>query len=393
MKTIELTRQELYDLVWETPTRHLCKRFGLSDVGLAKTCKRLNIPRPSYGYWAKKAAGGTVKRIPLPRCDDDKFQKIVFKPGEPKTEKDDGFFDPEIRLLYEQESQSEPIAVDETLRSPHPLVARTRDALADSQPSQDRRDSGLLYPKRQEGVHLLDIVCSKALLPRALRVMDALLKGLEKREYRLGKPQREYRHGTAATGHDYEFVFRIREPMKRQIRPKKHAWDDQYAFVPGGELQLEIDFMMYRSTRLCRDSVRKKVEDYVRELPGKMLLAIDAYRREEARRAEEERLQEELRQRRREEAERKARREKRLQERREQREELFKTAEQWRRSQTLREFIEAVRTTATERAKGQRLHPDTMRWLDWALKTANRADPIEQMKEDSDRRKRPPKPR
>jgi hypothetical protein len=47
MKPIELTRQELYDLVWETPTRHLCKQFGLSDVGLAKTCKRLNIPRPS----------------------------------------------------------------------------------------------------------------------------------------------------------------------------------------------------------------------------------------------------------------------------------------------------------------------------------------------------------
>ena len=44
MNTVEVTRRELYDLVWETPTRHLCKKFGLSDVGLAKTCKRLNIP-------------------------------------------------------------------------------------------------------------------------------------------------------------------------------------------------------------------------------------------------------------------------------------------------------------------------------------------------------------
>lgn len=61
------------------------------------------------------------------------------------------------------------------------------------------------------------------------------------------------------------------------------------------ELQLEIDYMMYRSTRVCRDSVRKKVEDYVSELPCKMLLVIDEYRREEARRAEEERRRDEIR--------------------------------------------------------------------------------------------------
>lgn len=393
VETVTLTRKELYELVWETPTRHLCKRFGLSDVGLAKTCKRLDIPRPSYGYWAKKAAGGKVKRIPLPPCDDERSQKIVFAPEEPKTEKDDGFFDAEIRALYEQESQSEPIEVGETLRSPHPLVARTRQALSSAKPSQWSRDPGHLYPERHEGVHLLDIACSKATLPRALRIMDALLKGLEKRGYRFGKPAREYRHGTAAAGHGYEFVFRIREPTKRQIQQKKNIWDSQYAYVLTGELQLEIDYMMYRSTRVCRDSVRKKVEDYVRELPCKMLLVIDEYRREEARRAEEERRRDEIRRQQQEEADRKARREKRLQERRERREQLFRTAEQWRRSQTLREFIEAVRATAAGRAGGKKLHPDTMRWLDWATKTANRADPIEQMKEDSDKRKRLRKPK
>ena len=111
MQNIQVTRQELYDLVGETPTRHLCQQFGLSDVGLANTCKRHDIPRPSYGYWAKKAAGGQVKRTPLPRCEDEHLQKITFAPGEPKTEEDDGFFDPEIRALYEQESQAEPIEV------------------------------------------------------------------------------------------------------------------------------------------------------------------------------------------------------------------------------------------------------------------------------------------
>ena len=181
--------------------------------------------------------------------------------------------------------------------------------------------------------------------------------------------------------------------MKRQIQPRKNSWDSQYAYVPTGELQLEIDSMIYRSTRICRDSVRKKVEDYVKELPCKMLLVIDEYRREQAKRAEERRRQDEIRRRQQEEAERKARREKRRQERRERREELFRTAEQWRRSQTLREFIEAVRATATERDNGNKIHSDTTRWLDWAMKTANRADPIEQMKADSDRHRRPRKPK
>jgi len=45
----------------------LAKKYGLSDVGLAKVCKKLKNSRPGLGYWAKKAAGKHVgKRPPLP---------------------------------------------------------------------------------------------------------------------------------------------------------------------------------------------------------------------------------------------------------------------------------------------------------------------------------------
>ncbi len=47
-----LTRKELFDLVWSKPIQHLAREFKLSDVGLAKTCKRYAIPRPERGYWA-----------------------------------------------------------------------------------------------------------------------------------------------------------------------------------------------------------------------------------------------------------------------------------------------------------------------------------------------------
>ena len=41
---IRLTREELYQKVWSVPMRTLAQRFGLSDVGLAKTCKREVMP-------------------------------------------------------------------------------------------------------------------------------------------------------------------------------------------------------------------------------------------------------------------------------------------------------------------------------------------------------------
>lgn len=48
-----LTRQELYNKVWSIPMIKLSKKLGISDKGLAKVCKRYNIPTPYLGYWAK----------------------------------------------------------------------------------------------------------------------------------------------------------------------------------------------------------------------------------------------------------------------------------------------------------------------------------------------------
>jgi|GEM_PF-2368160 len=61
-------RKELYNKVWRLPMRILAKEFGISDVALAKTCKKLHVPVPGRGYWAKKAANQPIgPRPPLPR--------------------------------------------------------------------------------------------------------------------------------------------------------------------------------------------------------------------------------------------------------------------------------------------------------------------------------------
>ena len=48
---MELTRKQLFEQVWEKPLREVTKELGLSDVGLAKVCRRSAIPLPGQGYW------------------------------------------------------------------------------------------------------------------------------------------------------------------------------------------------------------------------------------------------------------------------------------------------------------------------------------------------------
>lgn len=53
----KVERETLYEEVWSDPVTVVAARYGLSDVGLAKICKRLHIPLPRRGYWAKLKAG------------------------------------------------------------------------------------------------------------------------------------------------------------------------------------------------------------------------------------------------------------------------------------------------------------------------------------------------
>jgi hypothetical protein len=52
-KRITFSREELYAAVWAEPISRLAARLGLSDVGIAKACRKLAVPRPPRGYWAR----------------------------------------------------------------------------------------------------------------------------------------------------------------------------------------------------------------------------------------------------------------------------------------------------------------------------------------------------
>lgn len=60
-----LQREALYKEVWRMPIMQLAKKYGISDVALAKICRNMEIPLPPRGHWAKHAYGHAVRRAPL----------------------------------------------------------------------------------------------------------------------------------------------------------------------------------------------------------------------------------------------------------------------------------------------------------------------------------------
>ena len=65
MAAKDLSREELFVLVWEKPASEVAAELGFSGVALGKLCKRLQVPKPPRGYWAKVQAGKKPRRPPL----------------------------------------------------------------------------------------------------------------------------------------------------------------------------------------------------------------------------------------------------------------------------------------------------------------------------------------
>lgn len=69
-------REKLYEQVWTIPGARLAALYGISDVGLAKVCKRYRIPRPGRGYWARIAAGQKVPKVALPSMKGGAYDTV-----------------------------------------------------------------------------------------------------------------------------------------------------------------------------------------------------------------------------------------------------------------------------------------------------------------------------
>jgi hypothetical protein len=77
-REIRLSREELYERVWTEPVAAVAERWGISGPGLAKACRRAEIPVPPRGYWAKVHAEKKPRRTPLPKLKEGEVERVMI---------------------------------------------------------------------------------------------------------------------------------------------------------------------------------------------------------------------------------------------------------------------------------------------------------------------------
>ena len=370
-KSMQIYRKDLYEQVWEVPILKLAEQYGISGVGLAKVCKKHNIPRPPRGYWAKKYAGAHVQKASLP--NQNKNYLITINANSSSCRKDVSNNIKNSNILKEEIAG---IHVFKRLSDPHPLIEKTRDILNQSQVDQN----GLLVTISTD---CLNIKVSSQSVSRALRILDSLLKHLQKQGFDI-----YIKNGNTVINIDnIEIHVGIREELKKEMKPVDLNLEGYYhfrhnsyqnVFVPSGNLCLSV-LNHYSDGHLqknWRDTARKQLEDQLDKFLM-TLLKIVAEKKEAIRQQEERELQRRERQKRLEEQRRKR---EELQERIDHEQnrvaKLIEDAENWKKSMVLKEFIYAVEKQAEVGECCYKPDTDWEEWLKWAKNQADRLNPL-----------------
>jgi hypothetical protein len=364
---LRLTRDELYGLVWSEPMATLAPKYGLSDVGMAKICKKLRIPRPWRGYWARKDAGQKLKQTPLPHLPPSTpraMLEVTINRG--VVGNADTFEGPAAdQARFEARPESK-IVVSERLSDPHPLVAQTVKALRGA-----KSDKGVLIPKAK---NCLAVRVSLSSADRAACILDALIKALDQRNFITSVKQRGDAFETTVRVGEEDIEFRLDETVQRVDRKAGEKDKSRYHFaewewVPTGRLTLRIE--NYRSDGVRKswtDGGKQRLEDSLNNFVVKLvevaerskIYRLELEEREKERRAQEERRALAAKKREEEAARIRA---------------LNDAADKWYNARSIRAYVEAVRSTLSTISPELHDH-ELIEWLDWASSYADRVDPL-----------------
>jgi len=353
-------RAQLYREVWTEPARVVAKRYGISDVGLAKVCRRYGIPKPGLGYWAQHHVGKAPAPPPLPPAESAALETVFFQSGDQESPKRDV---PE----YEREKDPEwLIKVPPDLVLSHPLVKAAAAALhrAAKRPAQsvrwaERYRANLV----NAGDGCLDLAVSKPLIPRALRIMQALLSALEKRRYAVSINEKSE---TIVEVLGEEFQIALNERQK-QVKVD-HRYGSGNELEPSGQLRLRIG-PDYSSSGIADDPPRL-IEDLLnRFIAGLVRRAVEAKRQRAVQQDRERRWRVHDDERR---VRDQARHSDELRRRR-----LRVLASRWVQHRRTSGFVSSVDRRILETALEGESKEAATRWVEWARENLRKTDPID----------------
>lgn len=385
------SRDEFYAFVWSQPATKLAKELGCSDVMIGKVCKSYGIPKPYPGYWAKLANGKNPGMTPLSTTDDPALQSLsFFKYPECETSLNapprELQYDFDIREILEKAKRLDPVVVAKTLRNPHRLVSVTRDDTAKRNAEAHLPGCEQTYWQTPSPT-TLSVDVSKESSNRAFRIMDALIKRLEKigGAIEIRKSGYDNRDESTVVVIADEVVtrLRLREKYKRVRKSNKavkYEWErNQTELVPTGFLLFDRGASSYGSEML-KDGAKNKIEGGLNEMIIQLIKKAGEMRIGR-------REQESLRLRQEEAAKIQQAREDELRRRKEELEamqaketarviELLDHAKSWRQSQVVRDYLDSVCATYNATDGTVPIDSKLAEYLRWGFDQADRLDPL-----------------
>jgi len=366
-----LTRRELCEQVWREPLRDVADRYRISDVGLAKLCRRHAIPLPGRGHWQRRAAGKPVKGGPEKLADGDEVLVI-----EPRRDDDGGRFDyAGTNRSIDHLGPTTWLEMCETAEADWlPLVQKTVSVLRRSSPDE----RGLLVSKTPG---LLPLSVGSGNLERAARIADGFLRACTDLGFIADGPKADPEWRPEIEGVTLKWSLREETVREKQSKTPSGSpplpgepdfrWINhpRYTFKPTGRLIFEFKGYGAPVRTKWRDGKRQRVEKLLHRIVEGGIRVASARRQwrdhcEAQRAAEEaERAHREAEQQREEAA-------------RERRQALLEDADAFDRAARLRHYIAAIEQRANTSAAPVPIDDNLDRWLTWARSVADSIDPL-----------------
>ncbi len=339
----------------------LAREYGVSDVALAKTCKRLNIPRPGRGYWARLASGAKPKRPPLP-------------PGQPGQDEGVSLRHVENPVVPVARPKPPDVAVPRHLRRAHDAIQQLAAVLAVA----GKDEHGCLVVNGQTRPVLSVTIAAHR---RALLLLEGLYRGFVARGHAVVLRQEGQHHALTVTANDAELGISLIEQLDK--KPHELTPDEQqrvargdhyripkYDYFPGGRLQIALHDGFTRGS--WSDTKTRRLD----RMLGSIVVAAEgeADQRRLERLADEERRKQEEKQRlEREEAQRREREREALAKHRDALlKDLREMTRRWTEAQSLHAFLGGVRAAVPEFERDEKM----VAWLAWADTQVRLLDPL-----------------
>jgi len=305
-------RETLYQEVWAAPVTEVARKYKVSDVSIHKVCKSLEVPTPPPGYWAKLRAGKPVEKAPLPK-NSKAGKRTGLQTGYVSQIKEakaglDFLADEERDVLLAVAAQ---ILLPDKGERMHPTIVAHRKAIAEWKKKEKHHESKQ-WMVRNAPPFLANEISAES-IPRACRILDALIKAMEPLGCKLTDTLAFVVNGETVSVSFSESQHKIdhvptKEENRQLLEYEERRKKDSYAAKPqirkyDYQYNGRLSFTIIHQINF-RDCKTYQLEDRLGDMVLELYVAAEAlkqqrFAREEAerKRQEEERRKEEHRKR------------------------------------------------------------------------------------------------